>query len=879
MRLLLITLTILLPVLLIGQKRYEFDFSNKSLFEAVLEISKKNKFKFSYNPDALKNHLVNRKVKANSDAELISKVFEELPFKIQLSDGVYLVIPQKIRPKPVPLAGKVYDKDTGKPLAFAHVQSEKRGTISTQDGRFHLPPREDTLTLQVSYIGYKDVEIKIAPTEENVSLHLEQNPQILQEVILNTTQSSDLLGRPSFFSLNPERFNALPSLGETDVFKSIQLLPGIRATDETSSGLSVRGGFPSQNLILMDGFTLYHLDHFFGIFSTLNPNVIDNISIFKGGFGPEYGGRVSSVIDVSGKSATADSFSGGAGVNLLSLNGYIEAPIGEKTTLLLGGRRSFTDIINSDLYEDFLTSSRQGFLSSINEDIAGLNLLPSFHFYDFNGKLRHQFDDRSALDVNLYVSEDFYSGDFVDADDFSSYQVADEANWANAGLSLNFQQNFRPNWFGEFTFSASEYSDDEGLNIGQTIFENVSFGLDSISAFTDIQFLDYSVQSSVGDVSIKSDHEIELNEQSLIKAGIDFSSISTSYASDQLFFVSFNSDTSFAEELNVKADIASLYGSYRYNSESLVSNIGLRGSYYDPVGKWYLEPRFDIRFMINDNLHLKGAASYHNQFVNQTSLSVFQNSEKFYWVLADDDVIPILTSTHLIVGADYSIGNWSLDLEYYRKNTNGIIENQFLTLSPDVLSIIEEDELNLSGENNSQGLDIFLKYRTDRFNSWISYSLAESNNQFWYRNNNSPYPSIYDQRNEINFVNTYKIGKWELSSIFIYGSGKPFTPADLSDDRVLLYDIEKINSRRLPDYSRLDLSAKYSFNIGNVKGESGFTFFNLFNRRNIKSRRYAEQFLFDEDISNQLSLDQSRIIALDTYLLGFTPNFFFNIKF
>jgi hypothetical protein len=868
-----------------GQKRFEFDFSDKTLYEAIDELSNKHKFKFSYNPEAIKAHELNRKIKANSEAELISKIFEDLPFKIQISDGVYLVIPEKIKPIARSLAGKVYDRETGKPLAFAHVQSAGKGTISNQEGRFKLPPREDTITLDVSYIGYKDLQLKVPPNAEDVSLDLELNPLILQEVILNTNQLGDLSGRPSFFSLNPKQFNALPTLGETDVFKSIQLLPGVQATDETASGLSVRGGTPSQNLVLMDGFTLYHLDHFFGIFSTLNPNVINNVSLYKGGFGPMYGGRVSSVVDVTGKSGSQDKFSAKAGINFLSFDGFLEAPIGSKSSILIGMRHSFTGILNSNLFKDFLSSNREAFLESISPDVASLQLKPSLKFYDINGKFQHQFNSNSQLSLNVYISEDDYSAEYAEDDDFSSYRVSDKAKWENGGVSLNWKYNINPGWYSNLTLGVSSYSDQEKLNIGQTFSQDVAFNTDSlknetvnISRNEEIQLSNFGVQSSVNDLTFRSDHEIDIGNDDMISVGIEVNSISTNYDSDQFYLSNFVDEFVVNDTLTLKSNIISGYGAYQFQGTSIVSNIGLRGSYYEPANKWYIEPRFDINFRLNENINLKGAASFHHQFVNQTSLSFFDNDNKFYWVLADDESIPILKSTHLIFGGNYTNGNWTFDLEYYRKNTNGILENRFVSRSPAALAFIQNEQINLAGENISEGLDVFIKYRNETFTSWFSYTLGSSNNEFWYINQNNPYPSNQDQRHEFNLANILKVNQWELSNVVVFGSGRPYTIPVLENDSIIYFDDSKINDQRLPTYFRIDFSGKYSFSWGKAKCETGITLFNILDKRNVKSRRFTEQYLFDEQ-SDAITRDQVKLVALDTRLLGFTPNFFFNIRF
>ncbi len=886
MRYLSLCLLLLISFSLFSQKQYSFDFKDENLLQIVEELSAKHKFKFSYSPTTLSQHSLNKKVKANSDAELISKIFEDLPFGLQLSDGVYLLIPKKIKPKPVALTGKVYDKQSGEPLAFAHVSTQDKGAISNQTGRFNLPPREDTVTLKISYIGYKELELKVAPTDENISLRLEQNPVVLQEVILNSSETDQIHAQPSFFSLNPKQFSALPTLGETDVFKTIQLLPGVQATDETASGLTVRGSVPSQNLILMDGFTLYNLDHFFGIFSTLNPNIINNVSIYKGGFGSKYGGRVSSVVDVTGKSGSTETIGGSAGLNLLSANAYIETPIGKKTSLLMGIRKSFSDIVNSGLYEEFLTSNRRGFLNVINSDFGSLEITPTIEFHDLNAKVQHRFNETSRIDVNLFVSEDFYTGDIIEGDSIFSLSIEDKANWSNAGISLNWHKQFNSNWFGDVILSASEFKENEQLEFTQTFLSEIEFSGDTIEENATISLFDYQVKSSIGDVTIKTNHEITIDERNSVNAGLEINSIATFYNSDQLFLENFNSDTTYQDTLNLEASITSLYGSYQFQTKDFSATIGLRASHYELTNKWYLEPRLGLNFHINENLLIKGATTFHHQFLTQTSLSIFQNAGRNYWVLADDDVIPVQKASHFILGANYALNSWTFDLEYYRKNTEGIVDN-FLTLPPEIIAQLGLDNLNLSGENNSEGLDVFIKYRTDRFNSWVSYSLSSSENQFWYRNNNKAYPSDQDQRHEINFSNMLKLGKWELSSIFLYGSGRPFTPpnpnaivaANPDDAFDQLYDLDQINSRRFPAYKRLDISAKYSFSLGGMKAEAGVTLFNVLNHSNIKSRRYFEQYSFDENSTDPNAQDEIRIVALDTYLLGFTPNFFIQIKF
>ena len=871
MRVALIVIAFFITSSLSAQKQYKQVELNDNLKNVVAYLAKQYHFKFSYNPKLLEQYEIKKVVNARNDAELISQVFQNLPFKLQLVNGIYLIIPDK-NFKLVALSGKVLDKATGRPLAYAHIKTTVDGAVSNQDGRFNLPPRKDTLMMKVSYIGYKDITLKIPPYIDQLDFELEQDPVQLPEVILTTDSIIDGL-KPSFFSLAPDHFDALPVLGGIDVFKTLQLLPGISGTDESSSGLFIRGGAPSQNLVLMDGFTLYNLDHFFGIYSTLNPSVINNVDVYKGGFGAQYGGRTNSVIDVSGKSGSSESFTAGLELNALSINMNIEAPLGSRTSFLLGGRWSLNSFIDSDFYDDFLETNRQSFLQSFSDDLVTLKVTPSVTFFDLNGKLKHQFSNRSTADINMFLSSDEYTGDFFE----DGFGIEDQASWKNSGLSIRWNYQVKPNWYTHNSISLSEFVDNDAINISQEFFDEPS---DSLFIFN---FIDYTVSNRVGDLTIKSDHELLLARGNTLFAGIELNNLVTDYYSTQSSF--FSGEEFFElynDSLSQEANITSLYGSYQYKNEDLVTNLGIRGSYFDVTDKWYFEPRVDLSLQIVDHLRLKAAASYHHQFTNETSQGFIENNDQFYWVLANDGTVPIQKSFHLIFGANYTLNRWSFDLEYYRKNTDGIFENQFfINLPPSFLDEVDIQDLDLGGENVSEGVDAHIKYRKDNYTSWLSYSLGYSNDAFWFRNENRFSPSRNDQRHEINFVNMLKLGNWDISSTVLYGSGKPYTPSNpvTAIDEEGLYNQNLINQERLPYYFRIDIGAKYNFKIGRLSGSSGVTLFNITDRVNIRNRRFVQA--FDEVIivDNEPQQFVSEIIQLDTNLLGFTPNFFLKIQF
>ncbi len=858
---------------LVGQQKYFFDFSG-TLLEAIEALSKNQKLKFSYDDHLLSQYKLTKEIKADSDQELITKLLKNLPFKVQSTGDVYLIIPQKKAVK-FPVYGEVLDKESGQPLPFAYVEIANKMVATDEQGKFSLSTSSDTIAVLVSYLGYKELEVNIPAEPSFVSLELEPDPVVLKEVILSARSNTSLPRDISSFDMNPDKFNALPTLGETDVFKTLQLLPGIQATDESSSGLFVRGGLSSQNLVLMDGITIYHLDHLFGIYATLNPNFIGHVRLHKGGFGAQYGGRVSSVIDITGRAASSDHFSGMIGMNFLSFNGLVESPVGAKTSLIIGFRRSLTDYVSTRLYQDFQSSSRNAYLETIDPAISNYSPTPDLSFYDFNGKVQHRFSARSLLDLNLYSSKDTYQGEFFDVDDFSELTIADQADWGNIGMSAVWKNHFHSNWFAHTMLSFSSYSDNELLSMEQDYFDG-GVVINPASRDLEVVAYDSEINNAVEDLTFKTSHELDIDSIHTLKAGMEFNHLDISYRADQSLFTILSDDERSNEDNRSRASIASLYGSYRFEKHKIGADLGIRSTFYVPSRKVYMEPRLNLTFKVNDRFRIKAAGSVHHQYMNHTSLSFFRNDAKFYWILAGEDV-PVLKSQHLIGGFNFSEKNWTVDVEYYHKKTRGVLENRFSPSASQIQGGGPFSRKDLAGTIHATGVDFFMKYKKRRFTSWVSYAFLNAENAFWYIDDGNPFPSDYSQRHEINWTAIFKVKNWEFSSLLIYGSGKPFSTPFI-EGASLRYELNDLNSELLPAYIRFDAAVRYSFPLGKVKFESGITFFNVFNYQNIKWKRFVPRHITRSENSWVFSPTPT-LFSFDTYLLGFTPNLFLNVRF
>lgn len=265
------------------------------------------------------------------------------------------------------LKGSVKDKNSGETLPFANVlvRGTSNGANTNVDGYFTLFEIEaDTMILEVSYLGYHTTYFRLKPGIDmgNLLIEMKDMSQQLSEIVVVAEQEEQLLKAStgiSKMSMTPAVLATLPSFGEKDIFRSLQLLPGVSGSNESSSGLYVRGGTPDQNLVLFDGFTVYHINHLFGFFSAFNSNAIKDVQLYKGGFDSKYGGRISSVVELTGKDGNTEKFNLGIGLSLLSFNAFVESPFADgKGSFLVAGRRSFQSDFYSDIFESFTESNQ-----------------------------------------------------------------------------------------------------------------------------------------------------------------------------------------------------------------------------------------------------------------------------------------------------------------------------------------------------------------------------------------------------------------------------------------------------------------------------------------------------------------------------------------
>ena len=776
----------------------------------------------------------------------------------------------------ITISGVVKDKESGETLPFANVfiKDTNIGTTTNGDGFFTLfnVPSENS-TIQVQYLGYK-VETLILTKEivkDKITILLAPDFNKLDEVVINTDSRQQIIKmneNVSQISLSPKRLASIPNLGEKDIFRALQLLPGVSGTNESSAGLYVRGGTPDQNLVLLDGFTVYHVDHFYGFFSAFNSDAIKDIQLFKGGFPAEYGGRISSVMDLTGKRGNINKVSFSGGLSLVSANATLEIPIGEKANLLLAGRRSYTDIIRSglynnifDLYNDNNQSNGTRFPNFNN--LQQNQTQPSFYFYDLNTKFSYNPSDKDIISISMYNGEDNLDssrknnntfGSNTDGERSITTDIKDLLNWGNWGSSIRWARQWNDKLYTNIVGAYSNYFsnrnrvNDVTIQLPDTT-NNFKTGL-----VEDNNLKDYTLRLH-SEYKINSKHSLEFGGQ-ITKNDVDYN-------------YTFN-DTITVIDQKDEGVLNTVYLQDKWSpSEKLNIVGGIRATHFDVTDEFYYEPRFSLSYQLNDKLKLKGAWGRYYQFVNRIVREDVTQGSRDFWLLADEENSPISFSEHLIIGSSYEINDWLFDIEYFEKEMTGLTE--FSLRFQSALGADPNDQLFFEGTGISRGVDFLIQKMVGKYTGWMGYTLSEVVHTFPGLSD-KPFYSLNDQRHEFKLVNVLKAGRWDLGATWVYGSGKPYTAPNgiytitlLDGTKTEYVSVGDKNGPRHAPYHRLDLSFTYKFDIGSGKGSMGLSLFNFYNRSNTWYKEF-------EVVNGQ-------VIETNINYIGFTPSLFFNVSF
>ena len=773
-----------------------------------------------------------------------------MKFVKQLSILCFLLLPLAISAQNYTVSGIIRDKETKETLVGVAVfvkGQETKGVSSGMDGDYRLSLREGNYILSVNYMGYENQEIKIN-LNKNItrSIELKKSMVGLNEVVISAQQPDENVTAPQtgVERLEIQQLNKLPVLlGEPDIIKSIQLMPGVQGAGEGSSGFYVRGGSADQNLILLDDVSLYNASHLMGFFSTFNSGVLRDVTLYKGALPAQYGERLSSILDVQQRIGDNQKYHVAGGIGLISSNINAEGPIKKgKSSFLIGARRTYVDAI--------------GKAAGIEEAKN-----TTLYFYDLNMKLAFALSDKDRLTVSGYMGMDKMK-----------IKEAAEINWGNKFLSTTWNHTYNSKWNSKTSLSYNQYDYFMEMEIGSK--ENG--------------------KSIIKDYSLKHEYIYDRNPGNRWRFGI-----SSTY--HDLAPGNFKVDL---EENNSTLDLhhryASENGVYLSNQLKLGDKLeviyGLRVSAFSALGKgeyytmdnnhnvtdsiWYksgkvikthvnIEPRASLVYKLNQFSSIK--AAYARTVQNMHLLSYApQGTPIDRWTMSSNNIKPELADqVSLGYFRNFSNNMFEFSIEGYYKDMKNQLD--FKDGADFFGRNVIETEL-LSGKGRSYGVELMLKKRTGRLTGWIGYTLSKSEKKIDGINKGEWYNAIQDRTHDISIVGMYELNpKWSLSAAFVYYTGNAITyPSGKfqMNDKDIMYYAER-NGYRMPAYHRLDLGATCVLKkTSKFYSELVFGLYNAYGRENA----YLIEFRTN-------TKDQNKTTAYQYSLFTFVPSISWNFKF
>ncbi len=715
------------------------------------------------------------------------------------------------------ISGFIKEKGSRENLiaATVYIAETQQATLSNNYGYYSISTNRDSITLIVSSVGYQKQAFKIILKDDVVQdFELVSNNNIAEVVVTDTKEN--LISKEQQMSIMRvpiEQIQQIPGLlGEKDVLKVLQLLPGVQKGSEGNSGLYVRGGGPDQNLIILDDAPVYNAFHLFGFYSLFNGDALKSVELTKGGFPARFGGRLSSVLEMNMKDGDKEQYRAEYGVGLISSRFTVQGPIKKnQSSFLLSGRRTYIDAL---IYPLLPEESKGG-----------------YYFYDFNAKVNFKIDNKNTVYLSGYFGRDkFYA-----RSNFSDYSSQFGLYWGNGTGTVRWNRVINNKLFSNTSFIYSLYR----------------FNISIKEEFDGDQF-EIRLFSGIRDLSIKQDFDYALNNKHLIKAGVfiqqhRFTPSATTIKNSEFP----EEDEESIETIDALENAAYIEDRYQITNR-LNSNIGLRFSHFLQNSKNYLglEPRLGFSYQLKDDIALKASYALMNQYIHLLS-STGVGLPTDLWVPATDLVRPQRSNQVAIgVAKDFIPQKTNISVEAYYKHMNNVIAYKdgasFLTVDePGTEDKIRWDENVTSGQGWSYGLEMLLKHDGDRFSGWLGYTLSWTELQFDAINFGKKYFARYDRRHDLSLVVIQKVSKdITFTTTWVYGTGNAITlpkseyiavvPGQGQQGSYNNYvsDYGSKNGFRMEAYHRMDMGIQFHKQLKRSVRIFELSVYNLYNRKN-----------------------------------------------
>ncbi len=748
------------------------------------------------------------------------------------------------------ISGTISDQKTGETLIGASILllgNPSTGVLSNSYGFYSISAPANNYTLIASFSGYADDTLKISLTKDILqSIELVPAGTQLQEVVVTTRRNDNITQTlPGVQKISIEEIKNVPVLfGEKDILKTIQLLPGIKSGGDGSTGFFVRGGASDQNLILLDEATVYNASHLLGFFSTFNSDAIKDVTIYKGDMPAQYGGRLSSLLDIKMNDGNNKNFRVSGGIGLIASRLNVEGPIVKnKGSFIVSARRTYADM--------FLKLSKD---STINKSIL--------YFYDVNAKANYQFGGKNRLFLSAYFGQD----DLGFSNQFG-------IKWGNSTATLRWNHIFNSKVFSNTSFIYSNYNYNISINQTTNNLAIVS-KIKDFSLKDDLQY--YATSNNKMNFGFNlTNHTFTPGKfQTSQTSSYNSLTLQDKYALDGAVYVSDEWSVSGRLKFNSGLRLSSFNivgpgNFYTYDSNGKITDTSIYSQGKIVTSYLNLQPRFAATYQLNKTSSIKWSYSRNVQNLHLLSNTTGSNPTDL-WIPSSNNVKPEI-SDQVSAGYYRNTGNnkYEISAEIYYKS----LQNQIDYKNGAVLAANETVESQLVyGKGRAYGLELYVKKKSGTLTGWISYTLANTQRRIIGVNNNSWYPATQDQTHNIAIVAMYKAGKkWTLASDFVFNTGNavswPSGKYNVNGSTTFYYT--ERNGYRMPAYHRLDLSATLQGKkTEKFNGSWTFSVYNLYGREN----PYFIQFQNDPG-------DPQKTQAIQYSLFRWVPSITYNFKF
>ena len=754
------------------------------------------------------------------------------------------------------VSGTITDAKTGETLIGATVVDTRsgKGTVTNVYGHYSLTLRRDSVDLKVTYVGYEPQFFQFR-LDKNREVNVKLSSSVtLDEVVITAERTGDTRSSQMSAVVVPvEKLKAVPVMfGEADLIKALQLMPGVQSGSEGNSGMYVRGGGPDENLFLLDGVPLYNVSHMGGFFSAFNTDAIKNVTLYKGSFPARFGGRLSSVLDVTQNNGNDKEIHGNLSIGLISAKFNLEGPlVKEKTTFSLSARRTYAElfIIPAVMWLNDLGEEEKPAAPTV---ASNAKFDAGYWFYDINAKITHKFSDKSRLYGSFYMGEDKIHGNINTVTSLEENMDLGFANkWGNLVGALRWNYELTPQLFMNLALNYTQYKND----IVGTVKKIDSPG--DLNAST----MEGTYRSGIKEATLRADFDYTPAPEHNAKFGASFTRhwFTPEVADGSInYYDSIQMNHAFQFDSSIFSGVIPANEMVAYAeddwaiTEALKVNYGLHLSAFRVQNSFYtaLQPRLSGRMMLSDDLSVKVGYARMRQYVHLLSTTSVTLPTDL-WVPVTDRVRPMV-SDQVAGGVSYSrSGIADFSVEVYYKHMDNLIEYK------DGATFFGSSEnwenLVYSGEGWSYGVELLVQREVGNLTGWVGYTWSRTMHLFdrpgQVLNEGRAFPAKYDRRHDLSVVLSYKFSdRFDVSATWVFSTGNAASLATQSypvaqedpDDYDLggagqgasVNYLEGRNNYRMPNYHRLDLGANFHRKFKRAHRTISVSIYNVYNRQN-----------------------------------------------